>query len=82
MGDKGYSRVPQPGAAARVIHSAAQTGVLSSTVCHPRHLWHFKPMLVLHTVALQTTKEVQVTRGAGNFRWIILGPGKPVFNRT
>lgn len=20
--------------------------------------------------------------GAGNFRWIILGPGKPVFNRT
>lgn len=50
---------------------------------YPRHLWHFKATLVPHTVALWTTKGgLTLPRGAGNFRWIILGPGKPVFNRT
>lgn len=36
------------------------------------------------TVALQTTKGAsRYPRGAaGNFRWIILGPGKPVFSRN
>lgn len=64
---------------AQVTLPAAQ----ASEACHPPSPLAFQTDACLaHCYPADHKRGFTLPRGAGNFRWIILGPGKPVFNRT